>query len=409
MVERSRSGAYIPVGLVHRLQLEATSPWSFMERAKRSSAEDVCPDCAAEQIFRRRETAKARDETLQAASRFHGRAPTLPAVASSKTPKKDTPVATETYLPNNTSAIVVVQHEGNLDRVVTDPRKGPLTRDASRKISDNLAKVSKAVAELGSVQEDAALTSAQLQPKTRSPSQQAGRPGTMGELLEHLHAIAGEMSIDLSKTEQVESQSREPRLSFSRQSLFRNEDLDDLLTEPTSPGPSSDAAMAAAIALRRQSQAASQPVPSPLSAYATAQTTRKPSLQSPIRLPSSVLRAADYAPDTPTPVADRPASRLIRSPSVQTPLNVPPGHYPFSPTPVLPWLAKAPDPSKRVRVLDRWPPQQDGKTLSQQSELERVRRDDMNKAVQEAAEIERGLRRRIRTHSGLSVAYKGNV
>ncbi|KAM0717076.1 hypothetical protein Q7P37_006928 [Cladosporium fusiforme] len=386
--------------------LEATSPWSFVDRAKRSHAEYVCPDCAAEQALKRRETAIERDETLHAASRYHGGAPSLPTAASSKLPKRDTPLTTETYLPNNTNAIVVVQHEGTLDRVVTDPRKGPLTRDSSRRLSDNLAKVSKAVAELGSVVEDAAVANAHSRP---SSGLQTKKPSTMTELLQHLHTIAGEMSIDLSKVDQDGSPTREQRSSLSRQSLFRSEDLDDLLTEPTSPGPSSDAALAAAIASRKDSQITIQPAQSPPSTYATAQSTRKHSLQSPISLPSSVLRAADYAPSTSTPVSNRPASRLMRSPSAQTPLNVPPGHYPFSPGPVLPWLAKAPEAVKRVRVTsNRWPPQQDSQLSARQlEEVEGVKKDDLQKAVQEAAEIERGLRRRIRTHDGLSGAYKG--
>jgi hypothetical protein len=72
MVERSRSGAYIPVGKMQRSQLEATSPWSFAEKAKRLHAEDVCPECAAEQSMKKLESVKACDDILKAASRFHG-------------------------------------------------------------------------------------------------------------------------------------------------------------------------------------------------------------------------------------------------------------------------------------------------------------------------------------------------
>lgn len=407
MVERSRSGAYIPVGMIHRSQLEATSPWSFAERAKRSHAEDVCPDCAAEQALRRRETTEERKERLQAASRFHGGE--APASKSVATPfRKSARIATETFLPNNTSAIVVVQHEGNLDRLVTDPRKGPLTRDSSRKLSDNLAKVSKAVAELGSVEEIGASTSAPPNPNTTPPDQQSKKPNDMNELLQHLHAIASEMSIDLSKAEQDESQTRDQPLSISRQSLFHSEDLDDLFTEPTSPGLGSDAALASAIASRKHSHVYTPfDCPSPESTYATAQPTRKHSLQSPMSLPSSVLKAADYAPSTTTPVSDRPASRLIRSPSAQSPLNLPPGHYPFSPPPVLPWLSKAPESVKRVRVSDKWPPAQQAQPAAQQPQPESVDKDDLHEAVREAAQIERGLRRRVRTHAGLGWVHRG--
>ena len=77
MVEQSRSGAYIPVGMIRPSQLEATSPWIFEERAKRLHAEDVCPDCAAEQGYKRRESLKASDRVTEAAARFHGAGTTL--------------------------------------------------------------------------------------------------------------------------------------------------------------------------------------------------------------------------------------------------------------------------------------------------------------------------------------------
>lgn len=418
MVERGRSGAYIPVGMIHRSQLEVTSPWSYLERAKRSHAEDVCPDCAAEQGLKKRESARSRDKAAQDAARFHGPAFAVARPCPIRAPSKVSQVTTETELPNNTSAIVVVQHEGVLDRLVTDPRKGPLSRDSTRRISDNLAKVSKAVAELGSVDEYAVAVKVDVvKPQAievdhPNVETKDDKQDSMGELLETLHAIAGEMSIDLSEGPQKDDNALMPQVkrdSISAQSLFLRNEAEDLLTEPTSPGPTSEAAMAAAIALRRHSHQSTNSSQSPASTYFTAATSRKHSFQSPIALPSSILRAADYSPFAAIPSAQQPASRPSTSNPTRTPVQLHPGHYPTSPTPLLPLsiaikpeLQRAPAPVKRVRVSDRWPPQEDVASLEGGNV---GLRSDARRAVQEAAEMERGLRRRVRTHGGLSGAY----
>ncbi|KAK4508236.1 hypothetical protein PRZ48_001974 [Zasmidium cellare] len=71
MLERSKSGAYIPVGYNALKQVEATSPWAFANSTTRCTEltcltieankddEDACPDCVAELGIKRREMEKA--------------------------------------------------------------------------------------------------------------------------------------------------------------------------------------------------------------------------------------------------------------------------------------------------------------------------------------------------------------
>ncbi|KAF2484133.1 hypothetical protein BDY17DRAFT_295034 [Neohortaea acidophila] len=56
MLDKSRSGAYIPTGLPARRQMEATSPWVVADRSLTSTAgSDACPDCVTELRIKRRE------------------------------------------------------------------------------------------------------------------------------------------------------------------------------------------------------------------------------------------------------------------------------------------------------------------------------------------------------------------
>lgn len=499
MVERSRSGAYIPVGKMQRSQLEATSPWSFAEKAKRLHAEDVCPDCVAEQSMKKLKSVKASKEILQAGPRFHGRPP--PASSPKPLPVDilqaashfhgcPQPVPSPKPLPgavsepkpvavfdaiNDTGPIVVVQHEGILDRIAMDPRRGPLTRASTQRLSDNLAKVSKAVAQLGSVDEHPVQTNEEVsQPHKDKPEPHPQRPlriqsCSMSELLEDLHAIAAGMNIDISDSTKKETVAHglanptpvhPPHDSFDHegllsepttpgpaplnpshtvesqnephytrgltpgQALLYDEDAEGLLSEPTSPGPTSDTASAETIALHERSQTPNRTIRSPPSQYVTALPTRNNSIQEPILLPSSILRAADYSPIPTVPTPQRPYSRIVASPLARSISRFAPGHYPSSPNLHSPWSVQSPKPIKRVRVLDRWPPEhgiEKSPGLSTPepdqayiaTELQRAvqevaaRERDLHRAVKEAAEMERGLRRRVRTHGGLSGAFRG--
>ncbi|KAJ9622348.1 hypothetical protein H2203_006566 [Taxawa tesnikishii (nom. ined.)] len=71
--ERSISGAYVPVGIHIRGQVEATSPWAVpMKNAFLTKREgtilspEICPDCLAEQKIKRRETLELLEERAAA-------------------------------------------------------------------------------------------------------------------------------------------------------------------------------------------------------------------------------------------------------------------------------------------------------------------------------------------------------
>lgn len=107
MLERSRSGAYIPVGMSQKRQMDATSPWA-VGLAATAKGEQVCPDCAAERAIRRREgAAEAAAEKRTASTR----------------PAQQQLVVTRD-MPECIGAIIF-EHAGRLDRVVTNARRGP--------------------------------------------------------------------------------------------------------------------------------------------------------------------------------------------------------------------------------------------------------------------------------------------
>ncbi|KAM0702398.1 hypothetical protein Q7P35_011308 [Cladosporium inversicolor] len=461
MVERSRSGAYIPVGKVYRSQLEATSPWSFAERAKRLHAEDVCPDCAAEQSLKRQASVKAHEDILQAAAHFHG----APPPASRPGPPPATvnvpvPVAAVDMI-TDTGAIVVVQHEGILDRVATDPRRGPLTRASTQRLSENLAKVSRAFAQLGSVDEHPVQTNAYFnRPQADKLVPSPLRPRkvkscSMSELLDELHAIAANMNIDISGPAREGSLAHAqnyiapvnfPFTSFNaeglltepttlvampmepnhvaegpeeifytrgirpEQSLPHFEDPESLLSEPTSSGPMSDEAIGKAIAEHARNKTSGNWSRSSPSVYVTALPTRNNYIPDPIPLPSSIFRATDFSPNAASTTAQHPNSGLT-SPLTRPTARFAPGDYSSPPNLSSPWSVQSPKPIKRVRTMNRWPPEHEVSSSpeSQTSESDQAhiatelhravqevaaKERDLHRAVREAAEMERGLRRR---------------
>lgn len=400
MVEQSRSGAYIPVGMICPSQLEATSPWIFEERAKRLHAEDVCPDCAAEQGYKRRESANVSDRVLEAAARFHGASETKssPKPPSSPPSNIKSPIATGPII--DSGRFIVVQHEGILDRLAYDSRRGPLTRDSTQRLSENLVKVSKAVAQLGPVDEHPQPPDKDnIQHGIGAPAPEPQRSTkvkscSMIELLEDLHAIAAEMDLDISDSTRFDDT---PRVTPARPSVA------------ATPRPPT-----VTISIPDLKYAPSNATPSPPSTYFTAPSTRNNSTQAPIGLPSTILRASDYSPSssnpTPRQTSVRSISRLIhpslaRQNSFHTPND--------SPTSPSTWPVQSPRPIKRVRVSDRWPPQQHQQQVLPLSPANRSGVEppksaiEVHRVLREAAEVERRPRRRARTHGDLAGAGRG--
>lgn len=405
MVEQSRSGVYIPVGMTCPSQLEATSPWFFEERAKRLHAEDVCPDCAAEQGYKRRESVKVTDSVLEAAARFHGVGSTVSSPTAMKALPSDAKLTNTSESIIDSGRFIVVQHEGILDRLAYDTRRGPLTRESTQRLSENLVKVSKAVAQLDPIDEHPPPPKPNLE--TGGPQPQPVRSTkvkscSMIELLEDLHAIAAEMDINISDSTKLE------------------------VTPRPTPGQLSEAATprppAVMISLpEHKDTPISDTKTSPLSSptYFTASSTRNNSVQGPIHLPSTILRAADYSPSTnstSSPTTSQPISRVLDPSLARKESFHSPNLSPTSPTsPSSPWSVQSPKPINRVRVSDRWPPQeQQQQQVLPLSPANRFTAEqprsatEVHKAMRKAAEAERRMRR-AKTNGDLGAAGRGQA
>jgi len=403
MVEQSRSGAYIPVGMIRPSQLEATSPWIFEERAKRLHAEDVCPDCAAEQGYKRRESLQVSDRVLEAAARFHG------AVEPLSNPTPLTALSSVAKVPNtigptyDSGRFIVVQHEGILDRLAYDSRRGPLTRESTQRLSENLVQVSRAVAQLGSVDEHPLPSNTDIAQSGSDGSGSAPKSQrltqvkscSMVELLEDLHAIAAEMNLDISRTPKHGDTPRP--------------------TPEQSSGAPTPRPPAVNTSVLEHKDTPNNASPSPESTYFTAPSTRNNSFQAPIALPSTVLRPVDYSASNPTPMAtaQRSISRLKPPPLTRTKSSIAPN---LSPTPPSSWSVQSPKPINRVRISDRWPPQkQQQQQVLPLSTTNRISGEppkstiEVHRVLREAAEVERRLRRKARTHGDLAGAGRGQA
>ena len=411
--------------------------------------------------MKRHASAKAREDILQAASHFHGAHPPVSSPAPHPTTTSEPLPVAAVEMITDTGAIVVVQHEGILDRVAPNPRRGPLTRAPAQRLSENLAKVSKAVARLGSGDEHPVQIHTSVDRLGPSPLRpRKVKSCSMSELLDELHAIAANMNIDISgPAEEVSSAQAHsyitpigfPFTSFDAQGLLSEptttgampvepnhgaelpdeifftrgirpeqslphfEDSEGLLSEPTSPGPMSDEALGKAIADHIRSQNSNDKSPSPPSVYVTALPTRNNSMPEPVPLPSSIFRATDYSPNAAATAAQRPGSSLVVSPLSRPTPRLAPGQYPSFRQLSSPWSVRSPKPIKRVRAMKRWPPEHEisSSTGSQTSDSDQAhiatelckavqevaaQERDLHRAVREAAEMERGLRRMAMMH-----------
>lgn len=391
MVDRARSGEYIPIGMLHRSQLDATSPWAYLERAK-VPVEDVCPDCAAEERLREAEAE---------------RTPMTPLQPTQALADRDDGVITAMKLPEAIGAIIILR-TGVSSCIVTNVRQGTPTAANMRKLSEKLARVSQDMASLDRSAQSTASPEQGL--KTLIFDTQAVKPKpSITELLHLTDQIASEMQLDIGQNKRAAAVIHHAR----EQSLLHSEDAQNLFN---SPSPVLDAS--GPFCLRA--------TPGPPSVYVTAAQSRKTSItdalasakpdDNRLTLPSAMPQAANQSlspATTPSKTVQQEAEASeMRSPAppyVPSSSRVSPKSLPY-PVATRPELRKSPRPQKRVRVTDLWPPKlrlSTGQAASpsqavEQAQLEQHKaRLDKNKAVQEAADIERQMRRQVRTRGGL--------
>lgn len=399
MIDRARSGEYIPIGMLHRSQLESTSPWAYLERAK-VPIEDVCPDCAAEERLMMMDAMQAQSTPLHPPHSLT---------------EPDTGVVTATNLPKAIGTIIIFQG-GVLHRVITNVHQGNPTAPDMRKLLEKLARVSQDLASIGRPSQATASPEQAL--KTMIFDTQAVKPQpSIPELLDLTDRIANEMQLDIGQRKLAPPANKRAR----EQSLLHSEDADSLMSNPSPT-------------LVEPAPFCVRATPGPPSVYVTAVQSRKTSVihvPAPIKpdskcstLPSAMPRTSDAWPipvPKPLEVVPREVKASERRSTAQSDATLPsrlsPKSVPY-PMIITPELRDSPRSQKRVRAMDLWPSKlraPDGRSPSSAKVAEQAQlashnaRLDMNKAVQDAAEIERQMRRKVRTRGGLGGTSKAEV
>ena len=187
IMEKGRNGAYAPMGLLQRRQMDATSPWLVRHRVKdltetedcdsKPITQEACPDCVGELGIRKREMMQAADGSAVTVMRPSegGNHDDLPLVDS----VGEIPAATIDQYNSPTSAYpstsmgshhvasknrqssrqcvktfdlgetldaVILERGGHLEYLVTNARHGSPTFDTMARLSRELTQASQAVA-----------------------------------------------------------------------------------------------------------------------------------------------------------------------------------------------------------------------------------------------------------------------
>ena len=187
-MDRGFNGAYLPSSRRLRHQVDSTSPWhvlakSLTKQEGTSISPDICPDCLAEQDIKRREDLESsrydgptstdpnesrndldrasimtepgtpvleehRNATIVGSSTDH-QIVGLPGAAVSGLPQDHVGTVVAADLGNIIDAIII-EHRGTLDRVITNMRGNTSQPDKLQQLSEELARVSKAVSSIQS-------------------------------------------------------------------------------------------------------------------------------------------------------------------------------------------------------------------------------------------------------------------
>ena len=167
MVAKGRNGAYIPIGHTIRRQVEATSPWatptkqSLTSRADANGVHDsdACPDCIQELDIKRRELYKNSMQSVKMPPSDPKWIvdPSFEQPADSQSSRNFSNMTQDSEgedvvvtkdLGDGLDA-VIVEHHGDLRRVVLNSRHGEPTIDTMQRLSSELARVSHSIAFTG--------------------------------------------------------------------------------------------------------------------------------------------------------------------------------------------------------------------------------------------------------------------
>ncbi|GAB7352906.1 hypothetical protein MBLNU459_g3495t1 [Dothideomycetes sp. NU459] len=192
-LERSLSGAYVPVGRKIRSQVDALNPWALMARHMTKAegttvSPEICPDCLAEHEILSREISETLTAAESVTSPSHDEMDHVEREPSSTHTEAGTPtvglhphnVLIGTVDDHQTASLpgsavsgigippdevgsivaadlgdmldaIIIEHSGILDRVITNLRDGMPGSAKLQQLSQDLTKVSEAV---GAVSED---------------------------------------------------------------------------------------------------------------------------------------------------------------------------------------------------------------------------------------------------------------
>lgn len=220
VIAKSRSGAYIPTGLMKMRQMDATSPWVVPNQLLTSktgsskSGTETCPDCVAELGIKRREARYGIDETKERSvdhdEPFSGASTSVRHKRSSRAhPYKQRPrhggsgdegLVTSRNLGQGLSAIVI-EHKGNLRRVVLNSQRRQNVHETMQKLSHELAMVAHRLAfanhkdrESTYHQDDVCAVLSDLNANSRH-----NRLSSVPELLDMIDQAADEIHVDAGR------------------------------------------------------------------------------------------------------------------------------------------------------------------------------------------------------------------
>ncbi|KAK3711728.1 hypothetical protein LTR37_009505 [Vermiconidia calcicola] len=249
-VEKSRSGAYIPTGLTKMRQMEATSPWvgphskyltkTADAKAGTGASSDPCPDCVGELNIKRRELQHGSAATVQRPNKAYARPPSFieaatplqqpsaqsQRVSSASQESNEEDMVVSKDLGDDLDA-VIVEHRGDLRRVVLNARHGKPTIQKMQRLSKELAQVSNSIAFTG-ISHASASTPAAGERAVVLDSRRDIRISSVPVLLDMIDEAADEIHLGTGKIAERYTSRRDVA---ARNSVLSSSDFDSVFGE----------------------------------------------------------------------------------------------------------------------------------------------------------------------------------
>lgn len=342
-MERSLNGAYIPSGIKIRHQVESTSPWHVYTRHLTKSkgtaiSPDICFDCAAEQHIRTREDlesarVKAAANGVGSTDTEPGTPPTghhdgisligltadnqsvnIPGAALSGYPAASAPTLTAADLGGMIDAIII-EHKGELDRVITNLRDGTPGPLKLQGLSKDLARVSGTIASTDgnrcTMLPDHAPGGSYSIILDTPPDFLRSRTKSIPDLLDYIDSAARDLGLDTGRNDTTKHSSVEREVDRQPQRPVLRRDSVPLLLSSAS-----NRSLAPENAISKQLRANS--------AYATANPSPAESPTLEVKSPplEAIVPVPGAMPVTPPAVEMQPLQRMQSIPETPVPRSI---------------------------------------------------------------------------------------